>query len=177
MNRKLLCLIMALGLAACTTPGPPDYAVRDVIPVKNKQEAELRSITVVYDPDAKTNMNMAALVPGNIDSTSVWREALTDALNRSVLFQDDQKLKVSLSVRIVEIWYRGGAMVVTALHEIIDRATGKILFAEDITGSCHLADVPSSEAWSAPRKGYEMAIQDNIKQFISTVSEINLAER
>ena len=94
--RHAFFLIVSLGLASCATPQPPDFTIRDAIPVKNKQEAELRSITVVYNADAKTNVDMKYLGRSNVDTASLWKEALTDALNRTVVFQDDQKLKVSL---------------------------------------------------------------------------------
>ena len=180
MNCRYIFLIMVLGLTACATPQPPDFTVRNVTPVKNKQQAELRSITVVYDANAKTDIDMKFLARSNVDTASLWKEGLTDALNRTVVFQDDQELKVSLSVRIVEIDATdalGTEMVVTALHELIDRATGEILFKENIKGS---GAVPISEAWvgtTRVRLLFEMAVRDNIKNFISTLSEIKLVER
>ena len=180
MNCRYIFLIMVLGLTACATPQPPDFTVRNITPVKNKQQAELRSITVVYDANAKTDVDMRLLARSNVDTASLWKEGLTDALNRSVVFQDDQELKVSLSVRIVEIDATNALateMVVTALYELIDRATGKILFKENIKGS---GAVPLSESGIAPTRVtrlFEMTVRDNIRNFISTLSEIKLVER
>jgi hypothetical protein len=174
-------LIVALGLAGCATPQPPDFTIRDAIPVKNKQEAELRSITVVYDADAKISVDMTYLARSNVDTASLWKEGLTDALNRTVVFQDDKKLKVSLSVRIAEIKWGEGLvkddLIVIALYEVIDRATGKILFEENIkgNGSLSVSDVFLGE--KRIRMMFEIAVRENIKSFINTVSEINLAER
>ena len=178
--RHAFFLIVALGLAGCATPQPPDFTIRDAIPVKNKQEAELRSVTVVYDADAKINVDMTYLARSNVDTASLWKEGLTDALNRTVVFQDDQKLKVSLSVRIVEIemnHWGGTGIVVTALYELIDRATGKVLFEENIAGSGALTVSDVFHGATRIRMMFEMAVRDNIKKFISTVSEINLSER
>ena len=177
MNCRYIFLMMVLGLTGCATPQPPDFTVRNVTPVKNKQQAELRSITVVYDANAKTNVAIGAFVPSNVDSASLWREALTDALNRSVAFQDDQKLKVSLSVRIMEIdahEFLRTHLTITALYEVIDRATGKILFKEVVEGTGINDELMNR---GRPKLMFEAAVRENIRAFITALSEVQLVER
>ena len=71
----------------------------------------------------------------------------------------------------------GTEIVVTALYELIDRATGKILFEENIEGigSLSVSDVFLGE--KRVRMMYEIAVRENIKNFIGTLSEIKLVER
>ena len=71
----------------------------------------------------------------------------------------------------------GTEIVVTALYELIDRATGKILFEENIEGigSLSVSDVFLGD--KRVRMMYEIAVRENIKNFIGTLSEIKLVER
>ena len=92
-------------------------------------------------------------------------------------FQDDQKLKVSLSVRIMEIdahEFMRTHLTITALYEVIDRATGKILFKEVVEGTGINDELMNR---GRPKLMFEAAVRENIRAFITALSEVQLVER
>lgn len=148
----------------CTAIPPVDFTVKDVGMVSNRKNAELKSLTVGFAPQSQQKITQAdATIP------PLWKEAIHDALNRSLIFQDDATTKVNLSVRIVEFNNLGGASWTTkvgAIYEVIDRANGNLLFAEIVEsegvvplGYAFAGNVRMVESWNR-------AVRNNIADFI-----------
>jgi hypothetical protein len=174
--KKLTLLLSVLVLTAgCVSVPPVDFNVQEVGMVENRKNAELKSLTVGFAPQAQQKeVNADASIP------PVWKRALTDSLNRSLIFQDDQKVKVNLSVRIVEfdIPGAGGEMrtKVGAIYEIIDRGNGALLFSDLIESEgivpfdyAFLGVARSVESWNR-------AVRNNIADFINRLDQADLSK-
>jgi predicted small lipoprotein YifL len=171
--KGLVLLITVILLGGCTSLPPLDFTVQDVGPIDNRKDAELRSLTVGFAPQAQHTGKVEA----NHEVPPIWKEALTDALNRSLAFRDDTKMKVNLSVRIVEADAPAfGASMTTqvgAIYEIVDRKNGDLLFSELITTQ---GVVPFDYAFVGlvrARESINRSIRNNIAEFINRLELVN----
>lgn len=162
-------LLVAMLVTGCVTTPPLDFTVDTVDVAKIRKDAELKSLTVGYAPQSQQGV-----VQSNHLVPPLWKEALTDALNRSLAFQDDSPQKVNLSVRItsVDVPEFGIAMTTTtsALYEVIDREDGSVLFSEVIQSS---ATVPAGYAFAGVTRAAESvnrAVRANIENFMRRFS-------
>lgn len=173
-KRYLGLICLSLIAASCTTVPPVDFTVQDVGMVEGRKSAELMSLTVGFAPQAQQRR-----VEANATIPPVWREALQDAINRSLIFMDDQEQKVNLSVRITEfdVPFAGISMTtrVSAIYEIIDRSNGDLLFAQEISSE---GVVPASYAFTGAVRAVESwnrAVRNNIADFINVLSQTDIS--
>jgi hypothetical protein len=103
--------------------------------------------------------------------------ALQDALNRSLIFKDNQDTKVNISVRIVEYdkitnWSADKITKVAAIYEVIDRSNGALLFSEMIESSATITldQGPRSGAIRG-NKSQSRAVRKNIANFINRLQQ------
>lgn len=110
----------------------------------------------------------------------LWKEALIDALNRSLVFQDDMDKKINLSVRITEFDIpAGGASMTTrvsAIYEIVDRSNGDLLFTQKISSEgvvpfdyAFMGVVRAVESWNR-------AVRNNIADFINVLDSSDISK-
>ena len=171
----VLVLSMVIFSVGCASVPPVDFTVQEVGMVSNRQDAELRSLTVGYAPQKQQRKVEAdATIP------PVWKEALQDALNRSLVFTDDASRKVNLSVRITEfeIADPGFDMTtkVSAIYEIIDRSNGDLLLAEEIRSE---GVVPANYAFAGHVRmveSWNRAVRNNIADFINLLEQADLSK-
>ena len=109
--------------------------------------------------------------------TNFWKEALQESLDRMAIFKDESKNKVSIQVKILafDIPSFGLEMTTTSIarYEIIDRATGGIIYTQEIASS---GVVPVSHAFVGvvrARESINRAAQNNIKQFLQAVETVD----
>lgn len=166
-------IAILLLLSACTSIPPVDFTVQDVGIIDNRVDAELRSLTVGYASQAQQRT-----VQSNHEIPPLWKEALQDALNRSLAFTDDASRKVNLSVRIIEMDVpEFGASMTTktaAIYEIVDRKNGDLLFAETIESE---GVVPFDYAFVGIVRSIESvnrAVRNNIADFITRIDHTDL---
>lgn len=168
----LFAIIMATG---CTSIPPIDFTIQDVGVVDARKNIELKSLTVGFAPKAQQSK-----VEANATIPPLWKESLTDAMNRSLIFKDDMPTKVNLSVRITEfdIPAAGVAMTtkVSAIYEIVDRGTGDLLFTQKISSEgvvpfdyAFMGVVRAVESWNR-------AVRNNIADFINVLSDSDLSQ-
>ena len=177
MSLKLCVLVVVLlALGGCASAPPLDFTVQDVGTLQNRKEAELRSITVGYATKSQTGKNIesdAGLPP-------IWKEALQDALNRSLAFKDDAALKVNLSVRIVEVDAPAmGASMTTkvgAIYEIVDRATGDLLMAETVMSEGVVPIGYSLLGFTRARESVNRSVRNNIADFIAKLETVDFTK-
>ena len=177
MIRKIYAipLIVLFFLTGCTTPPPVDFTVQDVGMVQNRKNAELKSLTVGFA--AQTQQRK---VQANATVPQLWKEALTDALNRSLLFRDDADKKVNLSVRITQFEIPSSGLDMTtkiaAIYEIVDRANGDVLFSQEIFSE---GTVPMGYAFMGVTRAVESwnrAVRNNIATFVNMLSEADISK-
>jgi len=168
-------IVLALFLSSCVSVPPLDFSVQDVGMVDNRKSVELKSLTVGFAPQSqqKTMETNSTLPP-------IWKSGLTDALNRSLIFQDDQKIRVNLSVRIVEVDAPNAGLdmetKVGAIYELTDRGNGSLLFSELIESN---GLVPMNYAFlglARARESVNRAIRNNIANFIHRLDQADLTK-
>ena len=172
---RIILAIAIIFSVGCSSLPPADFTVQDVGVLDNRKDVELKSITVGYaSHDQQGKVEGTHVVP------PLWKEALTDALNRSLAFNDTGPVKVNLSVRIVEfdVPAAGFAMrtKVAAIYEIVDRASGDLLFAESISSE---GVVPMDYAFMGVIRATESmnrAVRNNIADFISSLEAADLTK-
>lgn len=166
----------AVLLAGCGSVPPLNFSVPNVGVSQKKIDAEMKSMTVtIARPDEKTGqlpVGMEQMVP------QLWQTALTEALNKMVIFQDDASKKVNISVKILKLNPPGaGASMTTetaARYEIIDRKTGDIIFTQDISSS---GTTPFDYAFlgvARARESINRAVQNNITQFLQALETVDV---
>ena len=179
LTRNYLVNILLLGgivlTAGCQSIPPADFTVQEVGMLSNRADAELVSLTVGYAPQEQQ---------GKVEGTHIvpplWKEALTDALNRSLAFKDDSKVRVNLSVRIVEFDVPAAGLdmktSVGAIYEIVDRSNGNVLFTEKISSD---GIVPMDYAFLGATRAVESmnrAVRNNIADFINSLENADLSK-
>jgi hypothetical protein len=169
--------IATVLLSGCGASIPPlNFSVPNVGVSQKKIEAEMKSMTVtIARPDEKTGdlpVGMEQMVP------QLWQTALTEALNKMTIFQDDATKKVNVSVKILKLNPPGaGASMTTetaARYEITDRKTGDIVFTQDISSS---GTTPFDHAFlgvARARESINRAVQNNITQFLQALETVDV---
>ena len=178
---KYTLIFMVVLLAGCTTAPPLDFTVESVGMVSSRKNVELVSLTVGFAPKSQQKkVNTYALGPVMANQVpSTWKEALQDALNRSLIFIDDADKKINLSVRITEFAFTGIATVtatVTAIYEIVDRKNGDLLFAQEISAQGIVPVDYSLYGNARLAEAYNRGARNNIAEFINTLEQLDLSK-
>ena len=169
--------IAAALLSGCGATIPPlNFSVPNVGVSQKKIDAEMKSMTVtIARPDEKTGdlpVGMEQMVP------QLWQTALTEALNKMTIFQDDATKKVNVSVKILKLNPPGaGASMTTetaARYEIMDRKTGDVIFTQDIASSGTTPFDHSFLGVARARESINRAVQNNITQFLQALETVDV---
>ncbi|PHR55053.1 MAG: UDP-N-acetylglucosamine acyltransferase [Robiginitomaculum sp.] len=178
LRTNIILLFFALVLSGCATVPPIDFTVQDVGIVNTRKNVKLVSLTVGFAPQAQ--QKRVESYPGLPQLPPIWKEALQDAINRALIFKDDGVSKINLSVRITETDLAdfGLAMTtrVSAIYEIIDRANGDLLFAQEISNE---AVIPMSYSLLGTVRGTEslnLAVRNNISDFINLLEVTDISQ-
>ncbi len=178
MLKNILKPVVFLGIiitTGCTSIPPVDFTVADIGVVDNRKNVELKSLTVGFAPQSQQGK-----VEANATIPPVWKEALQDALNRSLIFKDDMSTKVNLSVRITEFDIPAGGVAMTtkvsAIYEVVDRGSGDLLFTQKISSEgvvpfdyAFVGVVRAVESWNR-------AVRNNIADFLNMLNDADLSQ-
>lgn len=171
------CAVVTLFMLPGCAPLPPlNFSVPNVGVSERKIDAEMKSMTVtIARPDEKTGdlpAGMEQLVP------QMWQTALTEALNKMAVFQDDATQKVNVSVKILKLSPPTAGFAMTtetaARYEITDRKNGDIIFTQDISSE---GTTPMDYAFVGvvrARESINRAVQNNISQFLQALENVNV---
>jgi hypothetical protein len=167
-------LIGLSSLGACTSVPPLDFTVADVGRVAERKPAELGSLTVGFAPQAQSRK-----IESDHAVPPIWKEALQDAFDRSLIFTDDAPMKVNVSVRIVEANAPefGAEMktTVAAIYEIVDRSNGDIILSQEVRTQ---GIVPFDYAFVGTvraRESANRAVRNNIAEFLSILEKTDFS--
>jgi hypothetical protein len=169
--------VATILLSGCGATIPPlNFSVPNVGVTQKKIDAEMKSMTVtIARPDEKTGdlpVGMETMVP------QLWQTALTEALNKMTIFQDDATKKVNVSVKILKLNPPGaGASMTTetaARYEIMDRKTGDVIFTQDIASSGTTPFDHSFLGVARARESINRAVQNNITQFLQALETVDV---
>lgn len=169
--------ISIILLSGCSATLPPvNFSVPNVGLSQRKIDADLKSITVT----AGRPEELVGSIPANgtLEASQHWQIALTEAINKMAIFQDDAIKKVNLSVKVLEHHWSGleGEMSVrtTARYEIMDRKTGDLILTQNISSS---GTVPLDSAFmgiARIRESSNRAVQNNILQFLQALETVDV---
>ena len=173
--KSLVLVSFVFIIASCSTIPPMDFMVEEVGVVNNRKDAELKSLTVGFAPQSQQRK-----MEGNETVPPIWKEALQDALARSLIFKDDAVMKVNISVRIVELDAPGAGVdmkaKVAAIYEIVDRSNGDLVFAQEISSE---GIVPFSYDFLGAVRAQEAAnrsVRNNIAEFINQLEQADFSK-
>lgn len=176
MNKFWAAIAAVLLFSGCASNPPLNFSVPDVGVSSKKIDGELKSLTVTLArPDeAKGKIPAAA----QHEVPQMWQTALTEAVNRMAIFRDDSSNKLSLSVKILAIdMPLFGASMTTktiARYELIDRATGGIVYTQDVAAE---GVVPFDYAFAGVirlRESINRSAQNNIAQFLQALETVDV---
>ena len=181
MNYKFLATgLLVVSLAGCAVaPTPPlSFTLSNVGISSVRKNAELRSLTVTI---ASASEATGKLYPAMIRTPGLWKTALEEALNNMVIFTDDAKQKVNLSVKIVEYDppMDGGIDMVTkaaARYEILDRANGDIIFSQTFSTTGTVAMSENLNGNARIIESANMAVRENIRQFLLALEDVDMTK-
>lgn len=174
---KLFAILFAIALTGCAAPPPLNFSVPDVGVSRSKIDAEVKAITVTLArPDeAKGSMPM-----GIEGISSFWKESLQESIDRMAIFKDGAANKLSIQVKILafEIPSFGASMTSKSIarYELIDRATGAIVYTQDIAAE---GVVPATHAFAGvtrARESINRAAQNNIKLFLQALETVDMTK-
>ena len=165
-----LCIVALLS--SCAVP-PVDFMVQDIGMVSSRKNVELKSLTVGY-----ASQTQQKKVESNHNVVPVWKEGLQDAINRSLIFRDDTKTKVNLSVRITQFDVPAAGISMTtkvsAIYEIVDRSNGNLLFAQEISTEGVVPFGYSAYGLTRAVESINRSVRNNIADFIGILEKSDL---
>ena len=172
-----LLVACSLLLTACQAIPPMNFSVPNVGFSKTKIDAELKSSTVTLARTDEVTGNM----PSNMNGVAGdWQIAIIEALNKMVIFKDDAKKKLNLSVKITSAQVEAYPSklndlgMVTATYTLIDRANGDVIYTRNISSE-GLVPFDFSFYKDARRmEALNRAVQNNITQFLQDLETINI---
>lgn len=170
---SLLLSIVFLLFTGCSSIPPMDFSVKNVNVSQHKINAEVKSIT------ASVDCNYVLIGDGGaLAVPQLWQTALTEAINKMAIFQDDATRKVNISVKIIRLDIPTSGISFTTesgvIYEITDRKTGEIIFSQYI---CSHGSVPFSYnalAVIRARESVNRAAINNIQQFLQVLKTVNV---
>ena len=178
MKKFLFAAIIAASLVGCTTNPPLNFSVPNVGVSSKKIDGELKSLTVTLARPDEAKGKIPAQAQHEVPQ--MWQNALTEALNKMAVFSDDAPVKLSLSVKILAIDIPSfGASMTTktvARYELIDRATGGIVYTQDVSAS---GEVPFNYAFAGvvrARESISRSAQNNIAQFLQALETVDVSK-
>ena len=176
MHYRMFFVFLALaGLSGCMTVPPLDFMVENVGQVSSRKNVEMKSLTVGFAPQSQQGV-----IESDASLPPIWKEGLTDAINRALIFRDSSNRKVNVSVRITEADGAGAGITMTtkvsAIYEIVDRGNGNLLFAEKISTTGSVPFKYSALGVVRQRESANRAVRNNIAAFISKLEAADLTK-
>ena len=169
-------VLFAVALSTgCSSLPPLDFSIEKVGMVENRKDAELVVLTVGIAPKSQQKK-----LETDHGFPPVFKEALTDALARSLIFRDGSTKRVNLSVRLTEVDAPSAGIAmktkISAIYEITDRENGDLLFAEEISSE---GVTPGNYAFVGmvrARESVNRAARNNIADFIAKLELSDLSK-
>jgi len=180
----LAVVLCAVLISGCATQAPTlDFVPREVLPAKNKVNAELKSVTIsIAKEDERLGETQVGFFGNQYEATfkPSFKDALEEALVKSAVFNDLSSHKVSIIAKIMKFESPGfsvnfdTSMIVR--YEIFNRDNGELIFRRDIESQ---GAVPGDYAFLGAIRYTEarnIAGRNNITNFISALEELKIAD-
>lgn len=179
---------IALLSSGCQTLPPVDFGVGAVGVSQKKIDADLKTISVQVAPKNKQkgDVDIQMLESAGTQASSgqaiisAWQNSLQDALARMAIFNDLSNRKLSLSVTVLKLDIPSMGInfetETIAKYELIDRATGDIVYTSDVAAK---GSVAGSEAFLGAiraRAAASNSVRENIKQFLRELETVDVSK-
>ncbi|MBH3395822.1 UDP-N-acetylglucosamine acyltransferase [Pseudomonas monteilii] len=166
--RFALAASLLLLLTGCVSAPPLNFSVQGVEPSKRKVDAELRSVSVSYAAPSEQTGD----VPSDGEGVPfLWERALSEAINKSSIFDDESAKKVNLFVKIRELDPPEAGITMTtgasAKYLLVDRKTGATILEENITTKGVVPPGYAFAGYVRAKESINRAVQTNIQEFLS----------
>ncbi|WP_338919230.1 UDP-N-acetylglucosamine acyltransferase [Pseudomonas silesiensis] len=155
-------------LTGCVSAPPLNFAVQDVSTSKRKLDAELRAVSVSFAvPGEQTGE-----IPSDGEGVPIlWERSLSEAINKSSLFNDESAQKLNLFVKIKELDPPEAGITMTtdasAKYLLVNRKTGETLLEETITTQGVVPPGYAFAGYVRAKESINRAVQNNIREFLS----------
>ena len=182
MNSKhILILVVVSSISTgCNTLPPLSFSVTDLSPAKSRMEAEVKSVNVRVAQTQESTGNIRATdfekLEGGGSGTVIadqWKSSLQDAIDRKLLFKDNVARTVTISVAILKLnspnFSFSRFTEVEARYEVMDRATGQILWNRQIHTEGRASVDEAVIGSTGFRLSINKAVQANIREFIKQI--------
>ena len=155
-------------LTGCVSAPPLNFAVQDVSTSKRKLDAELRAVSVSFAVPAE----QTGEIPSDGEGVPIlWERSLSEAINKSSLFNDESAQKLNLFVKINELDPPEAGITMTtdasAKYLLVDRKTGETLLEETITTRGVVPPGYAFAGYVRAKESINRAVQNNIREFLS----------
>lgn len=183
MTKKLFTVICLMTLiSGCATQAPTlNFTPADVLPTKNKVQAELKTITVsVAKEEERLGQTQVGFFGNQYEASfkQSLKDALEEALTKSAAFNDIATKKVSLTAKVMQFESPNGGInfetKAIIRYEIFDRKDGKLIFRRDIAS---MGSVPFDYAFMGAIRYTEArnrAMRENVTQFVNSLEELKI---
>jgi hypothetical protein len=192
MKTKLATILAASAIAllstGCQTLPPVDFGVGAVGVSQKKIDAELKTISVQVAPKNKQkgDVDIQMLESAGTQASSgqaiisAWQTSLQDAFARMAVFNDLSNRKLSLSVTVLKLDIPSMGInfetETIAKYELIDRATGDIVYTSDVAAKGSVAGSESFLGVIRARTAASNSVRENIKQFLRELETVDVAK-
>lgn len=172
ITASIACLFLLTG---CQTPPPLNFSVPNVGKSNKRIDAEVKSMTVTL---ARAD-EVTGKMPSNMNGVAqTWQVAIIEAINKMVIFTDDAKKRLNLSVKVMSLDIPGAGFSVTtnttAVYELMDRASGDVIYSRSISSQ---GAVPADFAFDFRARRIESVnrtVQNNITMFLQDLETIDI---
>jgi hypothetical protein len=185
MNTRILATLLICGaiVSGCATQAPTlNFVPQDVLPAKNKVNAELKSITISIAKEEERLGETQVGFMGNQYEASFrtsFKEAIEEAILKSAIFNDLAENKVSLTVKIMKFQTPGAginfdtSMIVR--YEVYNRKDGKLIFRRDIESAGSVAGDYAFMGAIRYTEARNVAGRNNIISLMSALEELKVS--
>jgi hypothetical protein len=176
---SIIFLAISFILSGCTSLPPLSFNVPEIVPAKQRMEAEVKAINVRVAPNQERTGNIRAtdfeLTMGGGGAGTVvtdqWKSSLQDAVDRKLLFKDNVPRTLTISVAILKFSAPDISFTrfteVEARYEVTDRTTGETIWKRDINSEGRASVGEATLGTVGFRLSINKAVQGNISEFIS----------
>ena len=172
ITASIACLFLLTG---CQTPPPLNFSVPNVGKSNKRIDAEVKSMTVTL---ARAD-EVTGKMPSNMDGVAqTWQVAIIEAINKMIIFTDDAKKRLNLSVKVMSLDIPGAGFSVTtkttAVYELMDRASGDVIYSRSISSQ---GTVPADFAFDFRARRIESVnrtVQNNITMFLQDLETVDI---
>lgn len=170
---NLMIAIFSLSLVSCSTTATPsvDAMIPDVLPLK-MINADIEHISFSISSELKDRWWYPLKKLEITSYSSQWERALIDTIKNSNRFNRDSKIKLHLSVTVLNmtpiVSFMSTRYKVNARYQITEMKTGSVIYSNDIETVGTIPPIQNIGVTDSTPSA-EIAVNENIKKFMDSI--------